>query len=134
MIGMIFAILAAFLLQSGDLSELISNADAVLPAAALVFVYGAVEVVKVLFYKKNGPSASLPWWFPLVPGMLGLAYGVFDFFVLTPTPDLQLLTITKRILGALKMGLGYGGASILIYQLKKGWQDTRNVPPPPPQG
>lgn len=96
-----------------DVTSLITN---YLPVWALVFGYGFTEVAKRIFSSEDG---KVPRWLIAVPLVTGILLGYLDYFANTPTEALTILTIGKRIALATVRGLGYGGASVILWEVRK---------------
>jgi hypothetical protein len=90
------------------------------PIAIVAAIFGIIEMIKAAYLNRYGKDSKLPWWFAFAPFGLGLLIGFGHWFVITDTEVILAMSVAKRILNAVYLGLGYGGASTLIYELKKG--------------
>ena len=91
----------------------------VLPVGIAAGIFGFVLVLE-RYWKAKHERLKLPAWFIFVPLGIGMIAGVIQYFVQTPSEELGLLTVPKKILGAFLLGFSYAGASVLLHEIKKG--------------
>ena len=91
----------------------------VLPVGIAAGIFGFVLVLE-RYWKAQHETVKLPAWFIFVPLGIGMIAGVIQYFVQTPSQELGLLTVPKKILGAFLLGFSYAGASVLLHEIKKG--------------
>ena len=92
----------------------------VLPVGIAAGIFGFVLVLERYWKAKHETETKLPAWFIFVPLGIGMIAGVIQYFVQTPSQELGLLTVPKKILGAFLLGFSYAGASVLLHEIKKG--------------
>lgn len=105
-----------------DLMSLLAD---LVPVPIVAFIIGFTEALKKwLGTEVEDPATKqvtvkLPKWFLLLPAGMGMLAGVIHFYVSTPSETLNLMNATKHVLTSIEMGIGYGGAAVLLYEFKE---------------
>jgi hypothetical protein len=103
--------------------ELLAQLSDFVPVMVVAFIFGVTYAVRSYVSDQNDPTAKSPKWFLFVPLGLGFLSGIVHYFAIMDTAALSVLTIGKRVVQCLEMAFGYGGASVIIWELKKKFID-----------
>jgi hypothetical protein len=103
-----------------------------MPIAVVAFTLGVTFAVRQ--YTLDRTTGNSPKWLILIPLGCGFVGGVLNYFVVTPPEALALLSIARRIVSAIYLGMGCAGASVLIWELKTRFLPNlfADKPPGPP--
>jgi len=92
------------------------NFTNLLPVAVIVIIYGVTWAIRKFIVKADG---TVPNWLILVPLSLGFVLGVMEYYTMTDSTMLQGGTWWKHLMTALFRGFTYGGAAVLLWELRK---------------